>query len=184
MRPVIVLLVLLIPIASALFNITATASCPGDNLTMVATSSDGAIPVGLELRLVRYYPYSGLSGIAHTDQTGSASITLAKTGDYRIYFNTSAYQDHIDFSYPELCPPPPPNTMDLSVACRNDLLTFNATYDGAPLPDVFIQGQRWSSMTDQDGAAFLPLDPNSTIFVSASRPGFANQSGWFGCQGS
>lgn len=165
-------------------NLTESISCPGDNLTINALASDGTAPSGIELRLVLYEPYYGLRGIAHTDANGSASIPLSKTGNYRIYPTTADYNhpDYVEFNYTELCPPPPLKEMNLSVFadCTDEILVINATSQGAPLGDVFVSTDSWSSMTGQIGSAVIPFQGDDYVFISAQKQSFSPLSGWFG----
>ena len=165
-------------------NLTTEISCPGDILTIHAQASDGATPSGIELRIILYNPYNGIKGLTHTDGNGSASMELPRTGDYRIYFSTTDYNhpDYVEFSYPDMCPPPPPKDMNISVLadCENNLLLINATYDDAPLDDVFISSDSWSSMTGKSGSVVLPFQAEDFVFISAQKKFFLSQNGWFG----
>jgi hypothetical protein len=193
MRLPIVFLLLAISIAWAAndtpikryMDLQTSTSCPGDMLHINATSSDGAHPAGIELRIVLYEPFYGLRGLTHTDSNGSASIQLSKTGNYRIYFVTPAYNhpDYVEFDYASMCPPPPPKPMNLSIAvdCERHLIYSNATSKGEPLDGVLMRTDSWSTMTGSGGIAFLPLleSESDYVFLSAEKSGFITQSGWF-----
>lgn len=170
-------------------DLQSGTTCPGDLLTMNVSSSDGSTPSGIELRLVLYEPFNGLRGIAHTDSSGSASIPLSRTGNYRIYFTTTDYDhaDYVEFNHTEMCPPLPPKEFDLAVSadCARHLVFVNATSQEKPLEAVFIRTDSWSSMSGASGKAFLPFSDVSEgyVFISAGKTGFASQSGWLwlGC---
>ncbi len=167
-------------------NLTTSTSCPGDVLTVHAQTSDNSSPSGFQLRLLLYNPYNGLVDTFFTDANGSASINLSRAGYYRIYFNTTAYThpDYVDFNH-ALCPPLPPDQINLSISadCSRDILLINATSQGAPLGDVFLSADSWSSMTSQSGSAAIPFQGGDYAFISAQKGSFAPWGGWFatGC---
>jgi hypothetical protein len=169
--------------AMGTLNLSFSTSCPDDLLQMDLSSSDGTVPSGIELRLVLYEPYNGLRGIAHTDENGSASIGLARTGEYRIYLYNTTYDhpDYIEFNYTRMCPAPPPKSMNLSISadCENGLVLVNAS-SGLPVGDVFILGDEWSSMTGPAGTTVLPFDGSDYVFLIAQKKGYMTESGWYG----
>src|SRR5262249_25503201 len=132
-------------------KVAASASCPGNTLTMNLTTSDGAPATGVEIRLVLYEPFQGFRGLEHTDQNGIATIELTKSGKYRISLFTRDYDydPYTEFDYPSLCPPPPPKQMNISVEpdCGRDITLVTASYNGTPLQGVFVSGENWSSLT-------------------------------------
>jgi hypothetical protein len=162
--------------------VTTSTSCPGNNLTMNATASDGLPAAGVELRLVLYLPYQGLRALQHTDASGLASVELTKNGSYRLYINTDKYDhpQYVEFEYPELCPPPPPGKMDISVVpdCDAGLLRISATGNGTPLEGVFIRTDKWSSLSGADGSVSFPLDEGD-VPISANKTNYTGVSFYY-----
>lgn len=186
MRSLIVLLVLLSLIHAAdnetpikrYLNLGAEATCPGNILQMNATSSDGLPAYDVELRLVLYLPYQGLRAIAHTGEDGLASVQLTKNGSYRIYINTDKYnhEKYVEFDYPALCPPPPPQEflVNASADCESNLTLIRVSKSGAPLPGVFVWAENWSTVTGQGGVAVFPL-MEGQIYIRAAKENFSSK---------
>jgi hypothetical protein len=160
-------------------DLSMATSCPGDNLTVSATSSDGDPAPNITLRLVQHHPYQGLRALMHTNASGQAVFEITQPALYRIYPRTDLY-DHADFyelDYPEMCPAPPPKQMELDVSfdCVAGLVLLNATYLGAPLESVFVRSLAWSSMTGESGIAALHLEEDD-YFIEAYLRHFATKT--------
>jgi len=82
----------------------------------------------------------------------------------------------VEFSYPEMCPPPPPKSFNLSVEpdCNNSLLIVTVTEEGEPLEDVFVSTEGWSALTQSIGKVSFPLK-EGIVFISANKSGYSHQ---------
>ncbi|MFH0885299.1 MAG: hypothetical protein V1861_06325 [Candidatus Micrarchaeota archaeon] len=164
--------------------VNASASCPGNMLLMNATASDGLPAPDVELRLVLYLPYQGLRALQHTDKDGLASVELTKNGSYRIYMNTDAYEHEkfVEFEYPRMCPPPPPQPMNISIEpdCENLRLsiTTKANETGAPLEGVFLLAGNWSSFSGKSGSVSVPFE-KGYVFIRVERANYTGQEFYF-----
>ncbi len=162
-------------------NISEGVLCPGDRLIMEAIASNGQSIPGIELRLVLHSPYQGLRAVQTTDSKGQASAVLTKPGEYRIYINTEDYNhpQFVTFNYPELCPPPPAKSFNLSVVpdCNNSLLIITANDSGIPLEDVFIRTLNWSSFSGPTGSVAFPL-LEGYRYIQADKNGYTGHAFW------
>ncbi len=158
-------------------NLTLEASCPGDLITANLTASDGLPAHDVELRLVLYSPYMGLRALQHTGADGLAGFDLDRSGTYRVYISTDAYEHpkYVEFDYPELCPPPPPKYMDIGIEadCDEMRLLVEAVSEGTPLEGVLVTADGWSSVTGSSGTVYLPFEEGE-IPVTATKTGFAS----------
>ncbi len=159
-------------------NVTASVSCPDNILLMNMTASDGSPAPDVELRLVLYLPYFGLRALQHTNSSGLATVQLTRTGSYRIYIDTDAYNHdkYVEFEYPEFCPPPPPNEMEINVtpACDIGKTRVFAKSNGSALQDVFITFGNWSSLTGSAGEASFPLEEGS-VWIRAEKANYTTR---------
>lgn len=162
-------------------NISEEVLCPGDRLIMEAIASNGQSIPGIELRLVLHSPYQGLRAVQTTDSKGQASAVLTKPGEYRVYINTEDYNhpQFVTFNYPELCPPPPAKSFNLSVVpdCNNSLLIITASDSGIPLEDVFIRTLNWSSFSGPTGSVAFPL-LEGYRYIQADKNGYTGHAFW------
>jgi len=156
------------------FNLTAT--CPDNNLHILATASDGTPAPEVKLRLVLHEPYQGLRAVMVTDADGQASVELTKPGNYRIYVYSLDYNydDFVEFDYPEMCPPPPPIRMEINVTpdCEKGTLGILVTSEGAPLSEAFVRAEKWSSLTGTSGSVSFPLEEGQ-IYITAEKSGYS-----------
>ena len=162
-------------------NISAWVQCPGDHLFMEAIASNGQSVPGVELRLVLHSPYQGLRAVQTTDSDGQASAVLTKTGEYRVYINTEDYNhpQFVTFYYPELCPAPPPRSLNVTATpdCNNSLLIITADDNGTPLEDVFIRTLNWSSFSGPSGSVAFPLE-EGYAYIQANKSGYYEVAFW------
>jgi hypothetical protein len=162
-------------------NISLTAACPGNFIT-ANLSSDGAPVAGAELRLVQYEPYQGIRATTHTVQNGLAAFQLMHPATYRVYISAEGYDypKYVEFDYPELCPAPEPEYMDIGVEidCENMRLLITSVSGGKPLEGVFIAAGNWSSLTGESGEAYLPFEEGE-IPVLASRENYSSVGFYF-----
>ncbi len=159
-------------------NLSLSVSCPGDVLHINATASSGEPAADVELRLVLYSPYQGLRALKHTDEQGLTSVELTKPGEYRVYISTEEYNHpkYVAFSYPSMCPPPPPKAFNISVVpdCNYSLMEITITENGTPVEGVFVRTGEWSSLTGSKGEVSLPFE-EGWVFVSANKSGYVYQ---------
>ena len=159
-------------------NLSLETTCPDNVLHITAMASNGQPVADVEIRLVLYVPFQGLRALKHTDEQGMTSVELTKPGEYRVYMQTEDYNhpQYVEFSYPEMCPPPPPKSFNLSIEpdCSSSLLKVAVTEEGTPLEDVFLTTGEWSSLTQAIGKVSFPLK-EGLVLVSANKSGYSYQ---------
>ncbi len=159
-------------------NLTLETTCPGDVLHITAMASNGQPVPDVEIRLVLYQPFQGLRALKHTDGQGMTFVELTKPGEYRVYMQTEDYNhpQYVEFSYPEMCPPPPLKSFNLSIEpdCNSSLLNVAVTEEGIPLEGVYITTGEWSSLTQAIGKVSFPLK-EGLVLVSANKSGYSYQ---------
>lgn len=125
-----------------------------------------------------YAPFQGLRALKHTDEQGMTFVELTKPGEYRIYMQAEDYNhpQYVEFRYPEMCPPPPPKSFNVSIEpdCNNSQLMVTVTENGEPLEGVFIRTEEWSSLTQSAGRVPFPLE-EGLVFISANKSGYSYQ---------
>ena len=158
------------PVITRYLYLEAEKFCPDDNFVITATSSSGSPAPGVELRIVLYEPYQGLRALETTDANGQTETRITKTGHYRIYIRTDEYNHpgYLEFDYPELCPPPPPEQYDVAIDydCENNLTTVTVTKEAEPLEGVEVSTDIWSSTTSQKGIVVFPMKQGNIRFYT------------------